>query len=68
MLIGKFAGGDKAKHPLKPNRHAWLQVAEGNVKLNGTTLNAGDGAAVTEESVLNLESTGPAQIVLFDLN
>ncbi|HKI68127.1 MAG TPA: pirin family protein [Verrucomicrobiae bacterium] len=68
VLIGKFAAGDKASHPLKPNRHAWLQVAEGGVKLNGTTLNAGDGAAVTGESALNLESTGPAQIVLFDLN
>jgi redox-sensitive bicupin YhaK (pirin superfamily) len=53
---------------LKPGRHAWLQVAEGELELNGLPLKAGDGAAISAESRLILESTGPAQVILFDLN
>jgi redox-sensitive bicupin YhaK (pirin superfamily) len=68
VLIGKLAAGDKISHPLKPGRHGWLQVAEGGVKLNGLALKAGDGAAVSDENKLVLESTGPAQVILFDLN
>jgi redox-sensitive bicupin YhaK (pirin superfamily) len=68
VFIGKFKTGDKISHPLKPGRHAWLQMAEGEVKLNGLPLKAGDGAAVSDESRLIIESAGPAQVILFDLN
>ena len=68
VFIGKLGVGDKISHPLKPGRHGWLQVAEGEVELNGLPLKAGDGAAVSDESKLLLESTGPAQVILFDLN
>jgi len=36
--------------------------------LNGLPLKAGDGAAVSDESRLIIESAGPAQVILFDLN
>jgi quercetin 2,3-dioxygenase len=68
VFVGKFAAGNKISHPLKPGRHGWLQVAEGKVELNGQPLKAGDGAAISDESQLMLESTGPAQVILFDLN
>jgi len=68
VFVGKFKTGDKISHPLKPSRHAWLQMAEGEVKLNGLPLKAGDGAAVSDESRLIIESAGPAQVILFDLN
>ncbi|MGD0350746.1 MAG: pirin family protein [Verrucomicrobiota bacterium] len=68
VFIGKFGAGDKISHPLKPDHHAWLQVAEGKVALNGLPLKAGDGAAVSGESKLVLAATGPAQVILFDLN
>jgi redox-sensitive bicupin YhaK (pirin superfamily) len=68
VFIGKLGAGDKISHPLKPDHHAWLQVAEGKVELNGLPLKAGDGAAVSVESKLVLAATGPAQVILFDLN
>jgi hypothetical protein len=68
VFTGKLGAGSKISQPLKPGRHAWLQVAEGGMKLNGLLLKAGDGAAVSNESKLVLESTGPAQVILFDLN
>ena len=43
-------------------------MAEGEVRLNGLPLKAGDGSAISDESRLVIESTGPAQIILFDLN
>ena len=68
VFIGKLGVGDTTSHTLKPGRHAWLQVAEGGVELNGLSLKAGDGAAVSDEGKLILESTDPAQAILFDLS
>jgi len=36
--------------------------------LNGLPLKAGDGAAVSDENRLIVESAGLAQVILFDLN
>src|SRR5208283_6178685 len=52
VFVGKFKTGDKISHPLKPGRHAWLQMAEGEAKLNDLPLKAGDGAAVSDEGRL----------------
>ena len=68
VFVGKFKAGDKTSHALKPGRHGWLHVAEGEVELNGRSLKAGDGAAVSDENELVLEATVPAQVILFDLN
>jgi redox-sensitive bicupin YhaK (pirin superfamily) len=68
VFVGKLAAGDNISHALKPGRHAWLHVAEGQIKLNGAALRAGDGAAISDENELILNSAGPAQVLLFDLN
>ena len=52
---------------LAPGRHAWIQVARGAVRINGTTLQAGDGAGIENEPSLQLASDGPAEVLLFDL-
>jgi hypothetical protein len=58
--------GEEVRHLLSPGRHAWLQVARGEVELNGKPLRAGDGAAVTDESELRIAGKG-SEILLFDL-
>src|ERR1017187_5349542 len=68
VFVGKLDGRDRISHPLKPGRHAWLQVAGGEVELNGLPLKAGDGAALSEESSINLTGKSSAQVLLFDLN
>ena len=45
----------------------WLQVAKGEVEVNGNKLNQGDGAAVTDESKLNIKGVENAEVLLFDL-
>lgn len=68
LYLGRFAGGDAAELPLRPGRHAWVQVAEGEVELNGHALQAGDGAALSEEAAVRLRARVPAQALVFDLN
>jgi redox-sensitive bicupin YhaK (pirin superfamily) len=55
------------KHELKPERHAYVQVARGSVKLNGKALDEGDGAAVSTERSLELTGVKDAEVLLFDL-
>ncbi len=54
-------------HELLSDRHAWVQAAAGALSVNGQTLSAGDGAAVSEERELVIESRGHCEFLLFDL-
>src|SRR5438552_13173003 len=47
-----LGAGESVKHELKPDRHAYVQVAKGSVALNGATLEVGDGAEISEEKTL----------------
>jgi redox-sensitive bicupin YhaK (pirin superfamily) len=64
---GLMTPGEHAAHTLAPGRHAWLQVALGRVTLNGQTLAAGDGAAVSGETALDLRADEASELLLFDL-
>ena len=59
--------GETVRHELKPERHAWVQVARGSVKLNGQELAEGDGAAISEEKAIELTGVKDAEVLLFDL-
>jgi quercetin 2,3-dioxygenase len=59
--------GNHVTLPLKSGRHVWAQVARGGVRINSNELSAGDGAALADEPVAELEATAPAEILLFDL-
>ena len=59
--------GEQVIHQLKPNRHAWVQVARGSVMLNDNLLEAGDGAAVSNEESLKLVGKEMAEVLLFDM-
>lgn len=59
--------GASVTHRLAERRRAWLQVARGRVQLNGVPLGDGDGAAVSNESVLEIVAATESDLVLFDL-
>ena len=67
VWLAKFTGGETLSLPLRPGRHAWVQVAEGEVTLNNTPLREGDGAGVSAEPTLRLMARQFAQVLLFDL-
>ena len=59
--------GDHVSYQLQPNRYGWLQVAKGEVSLNGNALKAGDGVALSEAESLKIGTDTGAEILLFDL-
>jgi len=67
LYIARLEKGAEASQSIAPGRHAWIQVARGAIKLNGTELKAGDGAAVSNESRIRVESREPSEVLLFDL-
>jgi quercetin 2,3-dioxygenase len=62
-----LARGEAVKHTLRSDRHAYVQVAQGSVKLNGQILEAGDGAAVSREKSVELVGVQHSEVLLFDL-
>jgi hypothetical protein len=44
-----------------------VQVARGAVSVNGETVRAGDGVALSDERSLALEASEDAELLLFDL-
>jgi hypothetical protein len=63
-LLGK---GQTVTHALTPGRHAWVQVARGQVRLGDIVLSAGDGAALSDEQSVTLAGAEPSEVLLFDL-
>ena len=59
--------GDKVTHTLDEGRGAWLQVVRGSVRLGDEVLSEGDGAAVEQQSSLQIEAESNSEILLFDL-
>ena len=67
IYAAKWLKAGRAAMNLKQGRYAWVQVIEGEITMNGLALGAGDAAAVTAETVLNIASPGAGHFLLFDL-
>ena len=67
IWAGTFDEGRHASHVLKPGRRAWVQVARGELEINGQALKAGDAIAVVGEPEIRLQANSPCEVLLFDL-
>lgn len=54
-------------HAVQAGRHAWVQVLRGVVSLGQHELQAGDGAALSEQLELLLKARDAAEVMLFDV-
>jgi hypothetical protein len=59
--------GASVSHELKPGRIAWVQLAQGEARINGEDLRPGDGVAVETPGGLTLAGISGAEILLFDM-
>jgi len=59
--------GQRVAHALSTERGAWVQIVRGEVRVNGKSLAAGDGAAVDGESEIAIEGITRSEALLFDL-
>lgn len=62
-----LAPGEEVSYQLAGGRFAWIQVIKGAINVNGTALRTGDGAAISEETSLQIKAREEAEILLFDL-
>jgi redox-sensitive bicupin YhaK (pirin superfamily) len=62
-----LSNGESITHELAEQRHAWLQLARGAIRINDETLQVGDGAAVSDESELLIRAEQDSEFLLFDL-
>ncbi|HEX5215740.1 MAG TPA: pirin family protein [Vicinamibacterales bacterium] len=67
LFAGVLDAGTRLDHSVAAGRHAWVQIARGQVTLNGVTLAEGDGAAVSAETGLAIEAISDAEVLVFDL-
>ncbi len=66
-VYAALLNGEEIVFPLRPERHAWVQVARGTVSVNGQELGPGDAAAVSAEEQVRLGPGQDAEVLLFDL-
>lgn len=67
VYLARLKAGSSLHFGLKKERGLWLQLVKGRVELQGEIMSAGDGAAITNENVLELIGQSDAEIILFDL-
>jgi redox-sensitive bicupin YhaK (pirin superfamily) len=69
VYVAELASGDSLEYALAPDRHAWVQVVQGQASLNSERLTAGDGAAVSTERALVITGQGAVggEVLVFDL-
>ncbi len=68
QIYSTVLGADEqASLELAQGRTAWVQIARGEVRVNGETLVAGDGASLVSETVLTLDGVTDAEVLVFDL-
>lgn len=68
LYATQLSASESVTYPLEQGRHAWVQVARGNVKVNGKDLNSGDGAAITSEAEIRITGADhDSEVLLFDL-
>jgi redox-sensitive bicupin YhaK (pirin superfamily) len=68
VYAGIVEPGASVRLPVAAGRHAWVHVARGRARLNGShSLVGGDGAALTAESEVRLDADETAEVLVFDL-
>jgi redox-sensitive bicupin YhaK (pirin superfamily) len=54
-------------YKLDENHNGWVQLIKGSITLNGQTLAAGDGAAITDDTMITIQSHELSEFLFFDL-
>ncbi|MBK7707757.1 MAG: pirin family protein [Acidobacteria bacterium] len=64
-----LAKGESIVFEPAQDRHVWIQLISGNLSVNGEYLEPGDGAAISQETRLDIAAAADeSEFLLFDLN
>lgn len=68
LYASMLENGNEVAYDLARGRHAWIQLINGSIEVNGETLDKGDGAAISDEKALKLNALEDnSEFLLFDL-
>lgn len=68
LYVGSLGKSDRLTYQIADNRAVWLQVTKGEVRLNDRLLQAGDGAAIVDETEIAIAGDrSDSEIMLFDM-
>jgi quercetin 2,3-dioxygenase len=67
VLGVSLKAGEQAEYRLGTDRKAYLVPAVGSVEINGVRIETRDGAAIEDETVLNITALEDAELVLVDV-
>ena len=67
LYVTRLSAGSELTHATAKPRKLWLQVARGAVTLDGTRLDAGDGAAISDVDAVTVRAEADAEVLLFDM-
>ena len=59
--------GRQVEYAVEAGRHLWIQMIKGRLRVNGTALEAGDGAALSDEKTVTLLADESSELLIFDL-
>lgn len=68
IYLGRLDAGKAVSLKLAGGRHAWLQVLRGEVECLGESLRTSDGAAISDEAVVDIHARADAEVMAFDLS
>ena len=66
VLGATLKAGETAEYAMAASRYGYLVPARGSVEINGTRIDARDGAAIRDERVLRVTALDDAELVLVD--
>ena len=67
LYASVLSAGTELTHAFGAGRHGWLQVVRGEVSIDGQSLAAGDGAAISSVDSITLKAASDAELLLFDM-
>ena len=68
LYVAALNKDETVEHAIADGRSVWVQIARGAVNINGQTLSAGDGAAISQEHKIAIAATANnTEILLFDM-
>ena len=66
VIGATLKAGESATYAIDPSRHLYLVPATGRIEVNGVSIEARDGAAITGEAELRISASEDSEIVLVD--
>lgn len=67
MGVGRLKSGEQLAIKIAEGRYGWLQLASGEMTVNGLTLSAGDALALQDEKTIAIQALSQAEFLWFDL-